>query len=116
MTKDEVDKKMFGGLIRQTRKQLDMTGETLSRLCGVNPVFIRKIESGRNLPSLPVFIKICNALNTSPEYFLQNELNIENLNNSKAECISMLDKTTGRQLKIVKNVLSVLLESLKEET
>lgn len=115
MKKDGIDKKSFGNLIRQARKAMDMTGETLSRMCDVNPVFIRKIEAGNGLPSLPVFIKICNALETPPEFFLQNELEIQTYQDVKKECIDMLDRTTGDQLTIVRNVLTALLDSLQQE-
>lgn len=112
MNKDGIDKKSFGSLIRQARKRLDMTGETLSKMCDVNPVFIRKIEAGNGLPSLPVFIKICNALETPPEYFLQNELEIQTYQDTRQECVKLLERTTGDQLTVARNVLDALINSL----
>ncbi len=47
-----------------------MTSESLSKICEVNHVHIRKVESGGSLPSLPLFLKICNVLGTSADYLL----------------------------------------------
>lgn len=66
--------KSFGRRINKIRKEQGITSEALAVICGVNPVFIRQIEGGTRTPSLPVFVRICNALEMSPEYFLQDEL------------------------------------------
>ena len=34
----------------------------------------RQIESGMKIPSLPVFVDICNALRISPDFLLRDEL------------------------------------------
>lgn len=74
-TKGEMTvQKSFGRRINKIRKEQGITSEALAVICGVNPVFIRQIEGGTRTPSLPVFVRICNALEMSPEYFLQDEL------------------------------------------
>lgn len=72
--KNRMDRKAFGKKINDTRKKQGITSDKLSVLCEVNPVFIRQIESGVKLPSLPVLIKICNALHISPDYLLGEDL------------------------------------------
>ena len=66
--------KSFGRRINKIRKEQGITSEALAVICGVNPVFIRQIEGGTRTPSLPVFVRICNALEMSPGIFLQDEL------------------------------------------
>lgn len=66
----------LGKRINITRKDRKMTTERLSEICNINATYVRQIENGTKTPSLPVFISICNALNISPNYLLQDELSI----------------------------------------
>ncbi len=67
-------KKGLGRRINSVRKNRRFTAERLSELCNINATYLRQIESGTKVPSLPVFIDICNALKISPDYLLQDEL------------------------------------------
>ncbi|GKI16836.1 hypothetical protein CE91St44_33210 [Oscillospiraceae bacterium] len=69
-----MDKLSFGKRVAQARKQQNITAEQLSNMCDHNAVFLRQIESGVRLPSLPTFIEICNALAVSPDRLLQDQL------------------------------------------
>lgn len=69
-----MDTAALGTAIRLARKQKHMTGEKLSGLCEIGPVFLRKIESGAKAPSLATFIRLCNALETSPQTLLKGNL------------------------------------------
>ncbi|MEG0833286.1 MAG: helix-turn-helix transcriptional regulator, partial [Oscillospiraceae bacterium] len=62
--------KTLGRRMSQLRKSKGMTSERLAELCEVNPTHMRKIESGGGYPSLPLFLKICNALETSADFLL----------------------------------------------
>lgn len=66
----------LGKRINITRKDRKMTTERLSEICNINATYVRQIENGTKTPSLPVFISICNALNVSPNYLLQDEMDI----------------------------------------
>ena len=60
--------------INEVRKARGLTADKLSELCNINATYLRQIEGGAKMPSLPVFIDICNALHVSPDYLLQDEL------------------------------------------
>lgn len=64
----------LGIRIHEMRKSAGLSSDKLAELCGVGPVHIRKIESGAKLPSIRLFVRICNALHVSPEYLLQDSL------------------------------------------
>lgn len=64
----------LGRRIREQRKMHGMTSEQLAEQCDVGAVHIRKIEAGTKVPSLNLFVKLCNSLHTSPEYLLQDNL------------------------------------------
>ena len=69
-----MEKSGFGKRINAVRKDRGFTAEQLSELCSINATYLRQIESGVKMPSLPVFIDICKALKISPDYLLQDEL------------------------------------------
>ena len=69
-----METKGLGKRINMVRKDRGFTADRLSELCSINATYLRQIEGGTKVPSLPVFINICNALKISPDYLLQNKL------------------------------------------
>ena len=63
--------KGLGRRINMVRKDRGFTADRLSELCNINATYLRQIEGGTKVPSLPVFINICNALKISPDYLLR---------------------------------------------
>ncbi|QUH31100.1 helix-turn-helix domain-containing protein [Vallitalea guaymasensis] len=70
----EVNKVMFGKRLKEVRKLRNITSNKLAELCGIEPSFVRQIESAAKYPSIPVFVKLCNALSISPDYLLKDSL------------------------------------------
>lgn len=69
-----MNKSDLGNRIRKTRKSCGLTADRLAEILNINPTFLRQIEGGRSLPSLPVFVSICNALKVSPDYLLVDSI------------------------------------------
>ena len=69
-----MERKTLGKRINIVRKDHGINAEQLSEICNINATYLRQIEGGTKLPSLPVFVDICNALKISPDYLLQDEL------------------------------------------
>ena len=69
-----MERKGLGKRIHLVRKDRGLTADKLSELCNINATYLRQIESGIKIPSLPVFIDICNALRISPDYLLRDDL------------------------------------------
>ena len=69
-----MDEKGLGKCINMARKERGYTADRLSELCSINATYLRQIEGGTKVPSLPVFINICNALKISPDYLLRDSL------------------------------------------
>ncbi|MDC7289147.1 helix-turn-helix domain-containing protein [Blautia schinkii] len=64
----------LGKRINEVRKDRQLTAEQLSEICSINATYLRQIEGGVKVPSMPVFLSICKALKISPDYLLQDEL------------------------------------------
>ena len=63
-----MDKKLFGTRINKARKDRGLTAEKLAEACNINSTYLRQIEGGKKLPSLPVFATLCRELRVSPNY------------------------------------------------
>ena len=85
--------------INEVRKARGLTADKLSELCNINATYLRQIEGGAKMPSLPVFIDICNALHVSPDYLLQDELEENEV--SKIQAIETLWQNVPLQKKEV---------------
>ena len=83
-----MEQSKLGKRINEVRKSRGLTADKLSELCNINATYLRQIEGGAKMPSLPVFIDICKALHISPDYLLQDELSENEI--SKIHEIEML--------------------------
>jgi transcriptional regulator with XRE-family HTH domain len=70
LEEQKVDKKLFGMRINKARKDRGLTAEKLAEACNINSTYLRQIEGGKKLPSLPVFATLCRELRVSPNYIL----------------------------------------------
>lgn len=57
--------------IREIRQQQGVTLSDLSKRTVLSKSLLSKIENGRTIPSLPVFINLAKALNTDPKVFFE---------------------------------------------
>ncbi|MCD7735460.1 MAG: helix-turn-helix domain-containing protein [Lachnospiraceae bacterium] len=66
----------LGKRINEVRKDRGYTSDQVSEFSNMSPDYLRQIECGKcnKTPSLALFIDICNALQVSPDYLLQDQL------------------------------------------
>jgi len=69
----DVDFSYIGKRIRDVRTGKGLTQEALANSVNVNVSHISNIENNKVKISLTLLIKICNALNVSIDYLLENE-------------------------------------------
>ena len=72
----------LGKRIKQQRILARMTQEKLAEKAGISLSFLGHIERGTRKASLDTVIKICNALEVSPNMLLQDSLNSSLLSDS----------------------------------
>jgi len=61
-------------LVRAARARKGVSQEQLADLAGVDRTVISRLESGRRLPSLGVFVAIAHAIDETPSKFLDRLL------------------------------------------
>ena len=104
-----MDRKLLGKRINMARKERGWTSERLSEACSINATYLRQIESGTKMPSLPVFVSICEALGVSPSYLLADMLpNAES--QDIAAIMNLCRQATPKQLNMIYAMLSSALE------
>ncbi len=108
-----MDRKSLGKRINLARKDKGLTSEKLSELCDINATYLRQIEGGTKLPSLPMFVTLCRELDVSPAYLLADLLKKEQTN--EEDLLSELQKNaTPSQLRLVNAMVKSALEVLSE--
>ena len=108
-----MDKKAFGSRLRQARKDRGLTSEKLSELCNINATYLRQIEGGTKIPSLPVFVSLCQELKVHPDYLLMDSLPDIGLEASD-ELAALQQTATPSQMKIITAMLISALKVLQE--
>lgn len=69
----ELDFALIGQKIKEVRTNKHLTQEYISNSTGVNVSHISNIETNKVKVSLTLLVQICNALDTTVDYILENE-------------------------------------------
>lgn len=69
-----LDKVAFGERVATARNDRKMTQDGLGELCDISGYHLRQIENGKKGPSIALLITLCNELQVSPAYLLQDSL------------------------------------------
>lgn len=102
---------LLGMRIEKARHEQQLTRGQLASACNITTVHIRHLEDGSRLPSLPVFVMLCNALHVSPTYFLADFLDLKTgLPDAYTKVLETLSSITPRQAEII----AAMLESMSK--
>ena len=75
----KTDFSAMGVRIKMRRKELKMSQAELAEKVNVSNNHISSIETGKQLPSLPTFVEICEQLQTTPDFLLLGSLHTNNI-------------------------------------
>lgn len=106
--------KLLGRRINAARKDRGITSERLSELCNINDTYMRQIESGAKIPSLPVFVTICKELRVSPSYLLADVLEGSGATDLD-ELTDLLKNATPSQIRMMTAMIGLLWAQPKTE-
>ena len=107
-----MDKKVFGKRLNKIRNEKKLTAEQLAEKADISVYFVREIEGGRKLPSMPVLISLINALDVPADVLLRDFVN-------KADTAVLNDLTKKlvglppEQLKMITDVVDSMLTNIK---
>ena len=109
-----MDKKLFGKRVDVARKERGLTSEKLSEACDINATYLRQIEAGVKIPSLPVFVTLCEQLKVSPSYLLSDVLAGTDAEKTD-ELLDLWQNATPAQLKLVAAIVKAALKEIESE-
>ena len=70
-----LDYKQIGTNIARRRKELHLKQTDVCERAEINDKYLSCIETARSIPSLEVFLRICSALDTTPDRILLGAIN-----------------------------------------
>lgn len=75
----ELDYVCLGERIAKRRKQAKIKQNVLAEQIGISNNYLSSIERGKEKPSLEILVKICNALNVTPDYLIMGTMYSSNI-------------------------------------
>lgn len=100
----------IGQRIRKFRKASRLSQEQLAEMTGISITHLSHIETGNTKLSLPVFVKISEALSIQADELLYDLPESQTV--VKQEILSILDSCSPRDLQIIKDIIKSVKISL----
>lgn len=82
----------MGTRMKRRRKELKMSQAELAEKVNVSNNHISSIETGKQIPSLTTFVKICEQLDTTPDFLLLGSLHTDNLPQNIYDSLALCNK------------------------
>lgn len=82
----------MGTRMKRRRKELKMSQAELAEKVNVSNNHISSIETGKQIPSLTTFVKICEQLDTTPDFLLLGSLHTDNLPKNIYDSLALCNK------------------------
>ena len=108
-----MDYYVIGQRIRKTRKAHGLSQEQLAELVGISTTHMSHIETGNTKLSLPVLVSLAEALEVSTDELLLQG-NPTERGGVLDELAQLLESCTTQQMKIVVDVVTATIVSLKK--
>lgn len=109
-----IDYSAIGKRIALIRKQNGITQEQLAEKAELSNIYISHIENSRSIPSLETLMKLCSALDITPdEVLLGTKQDMENYLQSDIQ--KKLILCTPKERRMVSRFIDLLLEEREEK-
>lgn len=110
-----IDYSAVGKRISLIRKNRGMTQEQLAEKVELSNIYISHIENSRSIPSLETLMKLCSALDITPdEVLLGTKQDMENYLQSDIQ--KKLILCTPKERRMVSRFIDLLLEEREEKS
>ena len=100
----------MGNRIRLRRKELKMKQSELAEFLDISTNHMSSIETGKQKPSMDIFIKLCEILRVTPDYLLLGSIHASNIPLNIAEKLQLCNQ---EDIELAKNIVELLVERNK---
>ena len=97
----------MGFRIKIRRKELNKTQLDLAHDVNISNNHLSNIENGKDVPSLETFIRICQCLNTRPDYLLLGSVSS---NTVPGNIIDNLQLCSDHDIELIKRLINDMVE------
>ena len=106
-----IDYRMLGVRIKNARESKSLTQEQLAEITGLSNNYISNIERNRSIPSLETLVKICNALNVTPDFLLVDSVfTYSSREYIKDDIAKLLSKCNNKTIKLISKFIELLVK------
>lgn len=107
-----MNKKRLGERIKKARKSKGLTGDKLAEACNIHTTYLRQMEAGTKVPSLPMFVTLCYELDVTPNYLLA-DVAADTAGDGMDELLELWGKASPEQLKMIEAIIKAALENMR---
>lgn len=105
-----IDYKKLGLRIKNAREAKNLSQEQLAEIIGMSNNYISNIERNRSIPSLETLVKICNALDVTPDYaLLDSVFTYTSREYIKDDIAKLLSKCNDKSIHLVYKFIELLI-------
>ena len=106
----EIDYAIIGRRIKEIRKSKSLTQEQLAEKSDLTNNYISNIENCRSIPSLETLMKLCIALETTPNDILLGS-HLTSSSFATADLSNSLSKCTAKEKRLVLDFVDLLIKN-----
>lgn len=89
-----IDFKLLGKRISQRRRELGIKQNELAEKAEIANNYLSNIETGRSIPSLETFSRLCIVLNATPDSFLLGTVKTDDVTQSIIDNLKLCDNNS----------------------
>lgn len=97
----------MGNRIKIRRKELKIKQSKLAEMIDISNNHISSIETGKQKPSMDIFIKLCDALKVTPDYLLLGSMHASNIPQDIADNLRLCSQ---EDITLAKDFIELLVE------
>ena len=105
---DNIDFVKVGERIAARRREMNLKQWQVEQKAGIGDHYLSNIEHGKTVISIDVLMKLCNALNTTPDAFLLDEM-VDEDNDYVKSINSRLRQMSSKQARLALSLMDWIL-------
>ena len=109
----ELNYELIGMRIKERRAKMNLTQETLAEKAEVTPHHISSIENNKTRLSLPCIVAVANALDTTVDRLLMDNVKAENMPHLLGEAKTILDDCTPEEIYLITELAKALKKGVR---
>jgi len=110
---DNLNYELIGMRIRTHREKMKLTQEVISEKSGISISHMSNIENAKDKPSLACLVNIANALNTTTDHLLMDNVTAASTPHLLTEIKMILDDCAPEEIFIIAELAKTLKKSIR---